>query len=282
MTQPKLETLEEDIRNLIEDGFTPSSENMKIFLTDIRDAMRSSFRGSEKPRLRISNIGLPNRKLYYSLTEGEKFDPSPSDKVKFFVGHFLEALFLLFAREAGHNVEEQQKEINIDGVLGHQDARIDEATVDVKSASNYAFWNKFKKKLVLDEDDPFGYIAQLSGYYHEDDKTTKAAFLAIDRHNGDFTVMEVPTEHLIDPVERIKDIKAMLEKGAVPEEKCYEPVPHGKAGNMKLPTNCHFCDFKFKCYKDANEGRGVRSFRYSNQTVDLVHVEKEPKVDEVF
>ena len=50
---------------------------------------------------------------------------------------------LLFARMAGHDVTEEQKELELDGVKGHKDATIDGWVCDIKSASSFGF-KKFK------------------------------------------------------------------------------------------------------------------------------------------
>ena len=41
------------------------------------------------------------------------------------MGDILEALLILLTDLSGHEVTEQQKEVEIDGVKGHKDCRID-------------------------------------------------------------------------------------------------------------------------------------------------------------
>ena len=76
----------------------------------------------------------------------------------------IEELALTVAMAAGHDVKGQQGKLNVHGIKGHRDAVIDGMTVDVKSASPYAF-KKFKDGTLRD-DDPFGYISQLSSYVY--------------------------------------------------------------------------------------------------------------------
>ena len=52
--------------------------------------------------------------------------------------------------------------MEVEGVTGHQDCIIDGVVVDCKSASGVGF-DKFKHNK-LAEDDPFGYVAQISAY----------------------------------------------------------------------------------------------------------------------
>ena len=44
---------------------------------------------------------------------------------------------------------------------------------------------------------------------------------------------------------------------------------------------CAYCEYKAHCWKDANGGRGLRKFIYSNGPVYLTEVNKTPKVIEV-
>ena len=81
--------------------------------------------------------------------------------------------------------------------------------------------------------------------------------------------------------ERIKDLKHKL-KLASPPELCYAPVPEGKSGNMKLHRNCVYCPHKYVCHKDANNGEGLRTFKYSRGLVHFTKIKKEPKVDEIY
>ena len=72
----------------------------------------------------------------------------------------------------------KQKEIDIEGIKGHMDCKIDDIVVDVKSASGFSF-SKFRQG-ILREDDPFGYIAQLTAY-EEAEGTTDSGFLVINK-----------------------------------------------------------------------------------------------------
>jgi hypothetical protein len=150
--------------------------------------------------------------------------------------------------------------------------------VDVKSASTHAF-RKFKEGTLAD-DDPFGYIEQISGYATA--FGTDGAFLAGDKQNGHITLHRVSKEEVdsIDIRGRIEHLKKVVQSEEVPD-RCYEPVPHGESGNLKLATGCSYCPFKKICWADANGGIGLRTFLYSGGPVHFVHVEREPKVHEV-
>ena len=65
------------------------------------------------------------------------------------------------------------------------------------------------------------------------------------------------------------------------QDKCYPAVPDGKSGNYKFDTACMYCNYKFDCWSDANDGKGLRVFNYSTGKRYLTKVEKEPNIDEV-
>jgi hypothetical protein len=148
--------------------------------------------------------------------------------------------------------------------------------VDVKTASRIAF-NKFKDGR-LPEDDPFGYMSQLAGY-EEAEQTDQGGFLVINKESGELCFYQPEDLDKPNINTRIKNIKEAL-KLNTPPPRCYESVPDGKKGNMKLNKNCSYCPYKFDCYKDANDGQGLRGFKYANGITYLTHVEAAPRVEE--
>lgn len=237
------------------------------------------FRGDERPALRFSNLGTNcERKLWYQLNEPGQADPLPPEaRVKFLFGDILEHFLLFLAREAGHTVEGEQDELEVDGVKGHRDAIIDGVLVDVKSASSPAF-NKFKNHL-LEEDDPFGYLTQINSYLYAsaDDPRLqvkdKVAFFAIDKQLGHIC-LDVYDAHPPNLPAIIK-YKKMIVSQKRPPERQYRSIPDGKSGNEKLGTYCSYCEFKKTCWP------GLRTFVYSNGPRFLTKVERDPDVKEV-
>ena len=51
---------------------------------------------------------------------------------------------------------------------------------------------------------------------------------------------------------------------------------------MRLAIGCAYCDFKFGCWKDSNNGRGLRTFDYATGKKSLVKVVNEPNVLEIL
>jgi hypothetical protein len=276
-----IDTLVEDIYKIVDDGIPSIQDaNMHLLLSDIEFAVTRQLTASErqdKNAVRMSNVGKPDRQLWYEVhgTEGEAL--TPDTRIKFLFGDIVEALVLFLVREAGHTVTDTQKEVEINGIKGHIDCIIDDVLVDVKSASPMGF-KKFANN-TLAEDDAFGYIGQLSSYKHAMDKK-KAAFLAMDKSAGKLALMVLdPMDTDTDPVGRVEHVKEMV-KLDTPPDRCYTDVEDGKSGNMKLPIGCSYCKFKHTCWADANDGAGLRTFFYSNGPRFLTKVEREPDVVE--
>lgn len=284
----ELDNLIPDIHALFDKEHVISEENLTAFKENIGKVVKdrlATIQSWDAPSLRVSKLGTPDRKLWYELTaepqEGDKerriIDPNTC--MKFMYGDIIEELVLLFCKEAGHTVEGEQGEVEIDGVIGHRDCKINGITVDVKSTSKFAF-QKFEKG-TLHNDDPFGYIAQISSYCFADE-SPYGAFLAMNKETGQLALLKLNQIDMIHPPTRIKNVREMLDKDSPPKEKCYPPKPSGKSGNMELANNCTYCAFKELCWSDANGGNGLRKFKYSNGTKYLTTVVDTPRVEEIL
>ncbi len=240
------------------------------------------FSKPQEPRgyLSFSAIGSPcKRKLWYKINEPKIARPlAASDLLKFFYGDMLEELILSIVRNSGHEVTGTQDRMYIGGLGGSRDAVIDGMTVDVKSASPYSF-KKFAEGN-LREQDPFGYISQLSSYVYaaKDDplvtNKTQGAFLVVDKVSGKLCLDVYDfSEELENKEQEVKEVQEMVKRG-IPE-RGYEPVPQSKTSpNTKLPMSCGFCEFNKKCWPEA------RKFMYGTGEVLLIDVVKEPNVPE--
>jgi len=259
-----------------------SEEMYEEFGKDMADALRhwsTPQDRTQKEMLRMSNIGKPERRLWFDAhTQSDTTEKlEPNVQIKFLYGHLLEVLLLFFVKLSGHKLTDMQKEITVNGIKGHMDCKIDGEVVDVKTASGYAY-KKFKEG-TLSEDDSFGYLAQLAGY-EEAEGTNKGGFLVMNKETGELCTyipddMEKP--HIVSKIENVKEIIVKNE----PPELCYEPIPEGVSGNMKLARGCTWCPHKIECHKDSNDGQGLRIFNYAKGPVYLTKIVKEPKVEEV-
>lgn len=282
--QKSIDTLVDDIYQLVKGGGEVRDDLVQEFGQQLASTIQQRLGDAQRPReptLRMSNLGRPDRQIWYEFHPDEN-DPKEELEahtlLKFLIGDIYEAVLLFLAKAAGHNVSQEQAEVEIDGIKGHIDAVIDDHVVDVKSASTYAF-QKFKNGTLAD-DDPFGYIDQITGYSTA--LNLPAAFLAGDKQNGHITLLKVDPDNNegLRIKDRIEHLKGVVKSEEEPE-RCYDAVPEGLSGNMKLDIGCSYCPHKFRCWADANGGIGVRTFLYAKGPVHLVHVEREPKAQEL-
>ena len=284
--QKHISTLATDIKKLIADisngkPADMNEENINVFLNNIKEAMLAwntpPVKTDKEGQLRMSVLGKPPRQLWYDKhSPKERRDDDAGLNLKFLYGHIIEHLVLYLAELAGHKIEDQQKKVEIDGITGHIDSKIDGEICDVKSASPFSF-KKFQSGEIVG-DDPFGYHAQLSGY--ETAMGTKAGgFLVVDKSSGDICFYKPDDMAKPNVKSLIKTLKSTLEQDT-PPEKCYE-FKTEKNGNKTLATGCMFCPHKWECHADANDGKGLRVFKYSNKNVMLAKVVKQPNVDEI-
>ena len=259
-----------------------SEEDIDQTLANIKDSLLSWARPEEYNKdfsIRMSNVGKPHRQLWYEKRdEQSKSDIDAATQIKFLYGHLLEEIVLMLVRMSGHKVTDEQKEVVVSGVVGHMDCKINDEVVDVKTASRFAF-NKFKEGR-LAQDDPFGYLGQLAGY-EQAEGTDKGGFLVINKETGELC-MYVPDDLDKPNIKtKIKNLLPALEVDTPPDY-CYDPIPDGKKGNMKLPKGCSWCKYKYECHSSANGGEGLRTFKYSNGLAYLTEVVVEPKVEELL
>jgi hypothetical protein len=283
---PDISTLIEDIYSLFgSDKIEVDKRYLDKFSSELTELV--NFRLSEERKsggLRLSSIGKPDRQQWFDVNwKGETEELTPPNLIKFMYGDILEHLLLLFARQAGHTVEFEQVEVEIDGVPGHPDAVIDGVVVDVKSANSWQF-DKFEAgDIEAFSKDVFlgGYLYQLAAYVEAINPEADGAFLAVDKTLGKLCLFVIPNDVLKQYKirDRVEHVKKVVQSEEIPP-RCYEPKPEGKSGNFVLATGCSYCKHKFHCWSDANDGQGLRRFIYSSGPKYFTHVEKEPRVME--
>ncbi len=285
MKKKTLDTLVQDIYDKLDTltegkSLNVSEETADAFGEAMKKALLhwSAEHPVDKPTLRMSNVGKPNRQLWYDMkSENKKNNFTAPVQLRFLYGHILEEVVLFLARLAGHEVTDEQKEIKVSGIKGHMDCKIDGEVIDIKTASGFAF-KKFKDG-TLPDDDPFGYMAQIAGY-EEAEGTQHGGFLTLNKESGELALFRPQELDKPNIKQRIKTLKAQIKKDT-PPELCYNPVPDGKSGNMKIARGCTWCRHKFVCHSDANDGEGLRVFKYSKKLEYLTNVVKLPRVREV-
>lgn len=300
MSSKDISTLIDDVYTLFE-GHECDKERVQQFgqsLAQIISDRLAETRKGRTPTLRMSAIGKPSKQLWYEINDSKEAQTAretaeklePYTRLKFLIGDVWEAVLLFLVKEAGHDVQQEQAEVKLNGVVGHIDAVIDGHVVDVKSASTYSF-EKFKTGSLRD-DDAFGYMEQLSGYSVALGGLP-GAFLAGDKTLGHLTLMPCDTAELaaIKPSERIDQLREVISLSG-PPERCYSPKEEGSKnpktgvfnpnGNLSLAVGCSYCKFKQTCWQDANGGLGLRGFIYSSGVKWFTRVVSEPKVMEIF
>lgn len=276
-----IDTLVHDILELVDKGGDVRDSLVQEFSSELANIVKDRLGERPLPRLRLSNLGTKcDRKLWLEVNFPETMEPlSPETRLKFLIGDIHEAVLLFLAKAAGHEVEGTQDTIDLEGVSGHRDAVVSGLLLDVKSASSRSFV-KFKEGLKPDED-AFGYLVQLGSYLagsQDDPKVkdkTKAAFLASDKTLGKLTLdvhevgKDLPTAEEVRALALQK--QEMLASETIPE-RGFEPVPHGKSGNMALPTYCKYCSVKYACHP------GLTRFDYASGPEYFTTIKREPKV----
>ena len=192
-----IHTLVDDIYRLIETKEAEESldveAEIELFGENMKTLMRTEFgrkRTTDRRTLRLSNIGRDDRVLWNVVNGTEKEEIKPATYIKFMYGHLIEEMLLFMTRMAGHEVSDEQRVCEVEGIKGHMDCKIDGLVVDVKSASAFGF-KKFKDG-TLAMDDAFGYVDQIK----DDDN---AVFLnTISSYNEDLNEKFKSTTERLD------------------------------------------------------------------------------------
>jgi len=291
-----ISTLKADMERVLVTGEGFTQEISEWVADDLAKSLNRQFggRGPKKRTLRASNLGTPcERKLWYSVNSNVEPEPLPASTLnKFIFGDITESYILGLVKAAGHDVQGLQGNVDICGIRGARDCIIDGVLCDVKSASSRAF-EKFKYGK-LREDDPFGYISQLSSYLYGSQsdpllkEKDKAFFLAFDKQFGHIAVDIYDLSEEVKGKEAEVKHKKALVKGSIPDRpkwkrmeynrstKAYdvaevaEDWKSGESGNRKLSTNCSYCDHKTECWPD------LRTFIRASSVEFLTKVVKEP------
>ena len=281
-----IDTLVKDIYNLFNsDEIFMDEKEIDTYINEFGDNIKEHLKSSlfekerDKNNLRLSAIGRPDRQIWYDVNLNNKAQPFTSPtKIKFLYGYILEELLIALSKLAKHKVTDTQKELEVEGVKGHQDCMIDDVLIDCKSTSPRGF-DKFAKGDLI-KDDPFGYIAQISAYA-EGNNVDEAAFLAINKQSGEICLSPVHSLEMINAGDRVNYLKSMV-NNEHPPNRCYSDVKDGAAGNRKLGTSCFYCNHKKECWKDVNNGKGLRVYDYAMGYRYLTKVVREPDVREVL
>ena len=261
-----IETLVEDIYQVIDDGFEPTIEAVEDLVEIVAHSVVRQFSPKyreERNTLRMSNIGKPICQLWHEVNGSPKEKLDAHVRIKFLFGDIIEALIIYLAKEAGHKVTDEQKEVKVDGITGHMDCKIDGVTIDVKSTTKFGIKDFQNGTLAMN--DGFGYVDQVKAYAHAEGET-KFGWLAMCKQNGTLAVLTYDLKDKNNPMykhysgdieERVKHVKKLVELPDRPSrcsshiETFYGQQEDGKSGNLKLSTGCSYCKYKKHCYPEV-------------------------------
>lgn len=279
-----IDTLVEDIYAVMHpDSHTHIyREELVHTLNDIGRALTQPLEKDEGRQyyVRPSNLGKGLRWHYFSKKFpqlSEKFDGKQI--MLFQAGHVQEAILLMYARLAGHSVTHQQAKVSLGELSGSCDCVIDGYLIDVKTTSDYSY-KKFEQGNISLDNDPFGYIAQLSTYKQglvaAGEKIKGQGWLVYNKNNSKMCLHLIPDEELIDATAKHEAILKAYKAKKMPKELCKGAEPtEDTSGNKKMSFLCEYCPFKEKCWPD------YRVFRYANKDTYFTEIKKQPRVQEV-
>ena len=272
---------------------TPNAAGAGLSASRIAGEMASATLLRSKPRemgkLWASDLGKKcYRQMWYNFNDPSDKEPLLGHtKFKFLYGNLLEEALIYLGEEAGHDISHTQHRVEYNThpsgwqVSGRIDCLIDGALVDVKSTSSFGF-SKYKKDGLTPSNDSFGYLWQL-GFYESfgdyDEKMTDPrnnGFVWIEKQNGHILHTPVKAPKASEISNKITNIVEAVEAKKIPPITTeFASVPDGKSGNMKLCTQCSYCDFKHKCRPN------LRTFLYSTGPKHLETVVNLPRVPEL-
>ena len=101
-----------------------TEKDINLTVEGIREALLSWAKPEERNKdftIRMSNVGKPARQLWFEQRDKDsKKDIDAPTQLKFLYGHLLEEIVLMLVRMSGHQVTDEQKEVDINGIKGHQ------------------------------------------------------------------------------------------------------------------------------------------------------------------
>lgn len=207
--------------------------------------------------LRMSNIGRGLRQLCLAR-DNPRYGRSPALMSKMFYGYLYESYMFMLLRASGLGVDGIEVPVSYQfkdaKVLGTYDVCIDGKIYDIKTASDWAYKNKFSNFETLREEDSFGYFGQGFGYALADSKPF-GGWIVMNKSDGSFKVVEIPQtvhDELKDYYEDEINYKISYVTSGKAAPECdgviKETFRRTETGNRVLNKNCEFCNHKFQCH----------------------------------
>lgn len=230
----------------------------------MNDRFNTPKTGERNFRIRMSNLGKPLCQLQMDRRYGSGYSETPQSTLNFLIGDITEVVFSAILKSAFDDFGgEEELRVNYDGVevVGHTDVSTNKETDDIKSASGWAFDNKFINFDTLKEHDAFGYIVQAFLYDKGGDKPF-GGWWVINKVDGTFKYIRYsPTEAQKAEIE--EDIKHKVKVLSTPDnedepiERQFEAQPETfrrvPSGNKIISKDmpCFFCNHQKRCWPEA-------------------------------
>lgn len=209
----------------------------------------------DKFRLRMSNIGRPLCILQMDK-QSEASEPRTYDLIfKSLFGDLIEAALLTVIKASGIELDAQDLLVTLDlpngKIKGTLDTILYKKVYDIKSASVFAFENKFSSFERLQEGDVFGYVKQLVGY-SKSVGLQPGGWIVIAKETGEVRVLDFPEHIDLEPI--LAEINNTITDIDKPFKRLFEDKPekfrNKETGNRILDTTCKFCSHKTKCWPE--------------------------------
>lgn len=256
----------------VQGGTDVSLSSIDAFVEECKEATKRQLtRDRGEWRVRMSGIGRPLCQQILDK-QGIKEEMEYNSMFRFLFGDFTESILMLVMREAGVDIVDYQRPVELE-IAGHKirgtlDVIIrDEAGVekvwDIKSASDWAFKNKFTNYggyEKMKEDDPFGYLMQ--GFlYSEASGLPFGGWIVVNKSSGEVAVVEAADwsgddkQHYLklaeDRVKQLTDDNVELTKIQDVFETYKKDGTVVRTGNKVLARQCQLCGYRHHCWPDA-------------------------------
>lgn len=239
---------------------------LKAAADDLIQALNRAFNKSPRQHDKtpgMSALGRPLCQLQLEKAGVEGIPLTPTEKMNFLVGDVVEVVLKAILRSVDElefkDGEKSVLSLPSGDVFGASDCSTNGEVDDIKSASPWAFDNKFRDFTALSDGDSFGYIPQLVAYGESEGKKL-GGWWAVNKANGEITYLPMD-ETKVNPKEVLDKLEANLKalKEDKPFEKCFTDEPETfrrkPTGNRILPKGsaCYLCKFRYHCWPTLQE-----------------------------
>lgn len=245
------------LKLLLKNAYKGEAELSEELIEEFGDLCKDAIRKQFSPRdtafkMRVSQIGKDIRHQQCSLLGCEKDEEEEyNTTLKFLYGDVAEAILMVLMKASGVKIEDEQKAVTlpIGGVelAGTYDVKINNKIYDIKTASPFAYDNKFSKGFdYVDQVDGFGYVTQLY-LYAEAEGCEVGGWIVMNKVNGEIQIVEPPMADARYKIKHLKlaadNIKTLLATTSLDDVE--KSLPSVSELFYKKPTGRRVLDSKY-------------------------------------